>query len=103
VPALPDLLRPAGGSEWLPAGDVGGHTDIVSIWSMLEECVSQLDEPFRKSEIVGWFRRHYPDVRRITPTWAIEPRCYDGSTTACTSGLPAQVRQPAASADQSLR
>jgi hypothetical protein len=66
VPALPDLLRSSGGSEWLPAGDAGGHTDIVSVWSMLEECVSQLDEPFRKSEIVGWFRRHYPDVKEST-------------------------------------
>ena len=26
---------------------------MVSVWSMLEECVSQLDEPFRKSEIVA--------------------------------------------------
>jgi hypothetical protein len=33
---------------------------------MLEECVSQLDEPFRKSEITGWFRRHYPDVKEST-------------------------------------
>jgi hypothetical protein len=35
---------------------------------MLEECVSKLDEPFRKSEIVGWFRRHYPDVKESTLT-----------------------------------
>jgi hypothetical protein len=66
VPAPPDPFRSAGGSEWLPAGDADGHTDIVSVWSMLEECVSQLDEPFRKSEIVGWFRRHYPDVKEST-------------------------------------
>jgi hypothetical protein len=33
---------------------------------MLEECVSQLDEPFRHSEILGWFRRHYPDVKETT-------------------------------------
>jgi hypothetical protein len=39
---------------------------MVSVWSMLEECVSQLDEPFRKSEIVGWFRRHYPEVKEST-------------------------------------
>ncbi|HEX6524777.1 MAG TPA: hypothetical protein VF070_32945, partial [Streptosporangiaceae bacterium] len=38
----------------------------MSVWSMLEECVSQLDEPFRKSEIVGWFRRHYPEVKEST-------------------------------------
>jgi hypothetical protein len=33
---------------------------------MLEECVSQLDEPFRRSEIVGWFRRHHPGVNEST-------------------------------------
>ena len=33
---------------------------------MLEECVSQLDEPFRSSEVIGWFRRHYPDVKETT-------------------------------------
>jgi Family of unknown function (DUF6884)/GIY-YIG catalytic domain len=38
----------------------------MSVWSMLEECVGQLDEPFRRSEIVGWFRRHYPDVKEST-------------------------------------
>ena len=32
------------------------------MWSLLEECVSQLDEPFRRSEIIGWFRRHHPGV-----------------------------------------
>jgi hypothetical protein len=38
----------------------------MSVWSMLEECVSQLDEPFRRSEIVGWFRRHHPEVKEST-------------------------------------
>lgn len=33
---------------------------------MLEECVGQLDEPFRRSEIIGWFRRHYPRVNEST-------------------------------------
>ena len=42
------------------------HNVIVSVWSMLEECVSQLDEPFRRSEIMGWFRRHYPDAKETT-------------------------------------
>ena len=36
------------------------------MWSMLEECVGQLDEPFRRSEIIGWFRRHHPDVNEST-------------------------------------
>jgi hypothetical protein len=38
----------------------------MPVWSMLEECVSQLDEPFRHSEILGWFRRHHPDVKETT-------------------------------------
>jgi hypothetical protein len=33
---------------------------------MLEECVGQLHEPFRRSEIVGWFRRHHPYVKEST-------------------------------------
>lgn len=33
---------------------------------MLEECLSQRDEPFRRSEVVGWFRRHHPDVKETT-------------------------------------
>jgi hypothetical protein len=38
----------------------------MTVWSLLEECVGQLDEPFRRSEIVGWFRRHYPEVNEAT-------------------------------------
>ncbi len=38
----------------------------ITVWSMLDECVGLLDEPFRRSEIVGWFRRHYPDVNEAT-------------------------------------
>lgn len=34
-----------------------------TIWDRLEECVQSLAEPFRASEVVGWFRRHYPDVK----------------------------------------
>jgi hypothetical protein len=33
---------------------------------MLAECVGQLDEPFRRSEIIGWFRRHHPQVNEST-------------------------------------
>lgn len=35
----------------------------ATIWDRLDECVHALSEPFRASEIVGWFRRHYPDVK----------------------------------------
>jgi hypothetical protein len=38
----------------------------MTVWSTLEECVGQLDEPFRRSEIIGWFRRHHPDVNEST-------------------------------------
>ena len=48
-----------------PAARVA-HNVIVSVWSMLEECVRQLDEPFRRSEVMGWFRRHYPEVKETT-------------------------------------
>ena len=34
-----------------------------TIWDRLEECVQYLTEPFRASEIVGWFRVHYQDVK----------------------------------------
>jgi len=37
------------------------------VWSMLEEYVSQLDEPFRRSEIIEWFRRH-----QLLRGWASE-------------------------------
>lgn len=34
-----------------------------TIWDRLAECVGLLSEPFEASEIVGWFQRHYPDVK----------------------------------------
>ncbi len=39
---------------------------LMTVWSLLEECAGQLDEPFRRSEIVGWFRRHHPEVNEAT-------------------------------------
>jgi hypothetical protein len=38
----------------------------VTVWSMLDECVAQLDQPFRRTDIVAWFRQHYPEVREST-------------------------------------
>lgn len=49
------------GTQPLPWKD---HTVADTIWDRLEECVQHLSEPFRASEIVGWFRRHYPDVKQ---------------------------------------
>jgi hypothetical protein len=37
---------------------LGGAT----IWELLAECVRSLSEPFRASEVIGWFRRHHPEV-----------------------------------------
>lgn len=34
-----------------------------TIWQLLEECVATLSPPFRASEILGWFRRHHPEVQ----------------------------------------
>jgi hypothetical protein len=34
-----------------------------TIWDRLDECTRHLAEPFRASEIVGWFRMHYPEVK----------------------------------------
>lgn len=33
---------------------------------MLADCAGRLDEPFRRSEIMGWFRRHHPEVNEAT-------------------------------------
>src|ERR1700760_3825336 len=38
----------------------------MTVWSMLEECIGQLGDKFRRSEIVGWFRRHHPEVNEST-------------------------------------
>ena len=35
---------------------------VMTVWSMLEQSFGQLNEPFHRSEIIGWFPRHYPDV-----------------------------------------
>lgn len=82
----------------------------MTVWSMLEECTGQLDEPFRRSEIIGWFRRHHPDVNESTLAAHVQAatanaanraqnnplgtrrRCCDASTTASTSGSPGNRR-----------
>ena len=38
------------------------RSDQASVWQLLEECVQQLHEPFKRSEIVRWFRHHHPEV-----------------------------------------
>ena len=38
----------------------------MTAWSMLEECISQLDEPFSRSEIIEWFRGHHAEIKEST-------------------------------------
>jgi Holliday junction resolvase-like predicted endonuclease len=67
----------------MPVGD--------TIWERLTDCVAQLDEPFRASEIVGWFRRHHPDVKEQSLRAHIQ-----GATSNATveSRGPFASRQP---------
>lgn len=37
-----------------------------TIWQRLEECVDTLHEPFSRSEIQSWFRRHYPETNETS-------------------------------------
>lgn len=37
-----------------------------TIWERLAQCVALLDKPFRASEIIGWFRRHHPEVNEAS-------------------------------------
>lgn len=46
-------------TSWDHRAMAAGHP---TIWTLLEECVGSLSEPFRASEIIGWFRRHHPEV-----------------------------------------
>ncbi len=43
-----------------------GRTDRRTVWSLLEERVGERVEPFRRSEIIGWFCRHHPEVNEAT-------------------------------------
>lgn len=74
----------------VPSGrNDGGVRD--TIWERLSACVAQLDEPFRASEIVGWFRRHHPDVKEQSLRAHIQ-----GATSNATveSRGPFASRQP---------
>ena len=51
---------------WVATCGKRDDTEVMTVWAMLEECVGQLAEPFRRNEIVGWFRRHHPDVNGAT-------------------------------------
>ena len=61
------------------------------MWSMLEECVGQLDEPFRRSEIIGWFRRHHPDVKESTLGAHIQAATANAANRAQNNPLGARL------------
>jgi hypothetical protein len=68
----------------------------MTVWSMLETCVSQLDEPFRRSEIVGWFRRHHPEVNEATLGAHIQAATVNATNRAQNNALgtrPALLRR----------
>lgn len=63
---------------------------VVTVWSMLEERVGQLDEPFRCSEIIGWFRRHHPDVNESTLAAHIQAATANAANRAQNNPLGAR-------------
>ena len=63
----------------------------MTVWSMLEECVGQLDEPFRRSEIIGWFRRHHPDVKESTLAAHIQAATANAANRAQNNPLGARA------------
>jgi hypothetical protein len=58
----PSASTPKGPSVTIPAQRSGSRT----VWSLLEEAVAEIDEPFRRSDVVAWFRRRHPDVNEST-------------------------------------
>jgi hypothetical protein len=59
----------------------------VTVWSLLEECVGRLDEPFRRSEIIGWFRRHHPEVNEATLAAHIQAATANATNRARNNAL----------------
>lgn len=68
----------------------------MTVWALLEECIGQLDEPFRRSEIVGWFRRHHPKVNEATLGPHIQAATENATNRAANNPLgvrPALLRR----------
>ena len=59
----------------------------MTVWALLEECVGQLAEPFRRSEIVGWFRRHHPEVNEATLAAHIQAATANAANRAQNNAL----------------
>ena len=62
----------------------------MTVWALLEECTGQLDEPFRRSEIVGWFRRHHPEVNEATLGAHIQAATENAANRAANNSLGAR-------------
>jgi hypothetical protein len=62
----------------------------MTVWSVLEECVGHLDEPFRRGEIIGWFRRHHPDVSEATLGAHIQAATENAANRAQNNALGAR-------------
>jgi hypothetical protein len=62
----------------------------MTVWALLEECTGQLDEPFRRSEIVGWFRRHHPKVNEATLGAHIQAATENAANRAANNPLGAR-------------
>lgn len=60
---------------------------VMTVWAMLEECVNQIDEPFRRSEIIGWFRRHHPEVKESTLAAHIQAATANATNRAQNNAL----------------
>ncbi len=65
-------------------------TDASTIWARLAQCVAVLDEPFRASEIVGWFRRHYPEVNEASLRAHIQSATSNVSDSSKIAGFAAR-------------
>lgn len=71
-----------------------GSGDHVTIWNLLAQCVTQLDEPFRRSEIIGWFRRHCPETNEASLAAHIQSATANGghATGQFASRQPLLIR-----------
>jgi hypothetical protein len=76
-------------AEAVPAMEISGLIKLrrPTVWSLLEECVGQLDQPFGRSEIVGWFRRHHPDVKESTLAAHIQAATSNATNRAVNNQL----------------
>lgn len=92
-PEMPRKTESALAASSKTQNETGGG-EHLTIWYQLAKCVNQLDEPFRRSEIIGRFRRHYPDTKESSLTAHIQSATANGgyATGQFTSRQPLLVR-----------